>query len=180
MVDLLNVIENLVSAISPDGDGLTGLMFSLSWLIGIIIVIISIKTAANRGDIGRQAGSWSTPVWSFIIGICFITLPGLTYTVSESVFGATSTDPQEIFSYAPSTVGLFDSDSTGRTMIVGIVTIIQFMGYIAIMRGLWVLREAAKGNGGTRTFGPGFTFVVAGALAANFPLFIGLLEGILT
>ncbi len=180
MVDLLSIIENLVDAISPGGGGLTGLMYILSWLIGIVTVILSIRGFSQRSEMGRNAGSWSAPIWTFVIGICFIVLPGLVYTVSETMFGGTSTDASEIFSYAPSTVGLFDSDSTGRAMITGIVVVIQFVGYIAVMRGLFVLKATANGYGNSRSFGPGLTFVIAGAMAANFPLFMRLLESVMT
>jgi hypothetical protein len=180
LVDLLSVIENMVNAISPDGGGLTRLMYIMSWLIGVVTVIMAVRGMSQRSEMGRNAGSWAAPVWTFIIGICFLVLPGLVYTISETVFGTTSTDASEIFSYAPATVGLFESESTGRAMIEGIVVVVQFVGYIGVMRGLFILKATANGYGNSKSFGPGMTFVIAGAMAANFPLFVGLIEGLLT
>ncbi|MBW3243563.1 hypothetical protein KUV57_12895 [Epibacterium sp. DP7N7-1] len=181
MVDLLQIIENLVAAISPGGGGLTGLLFIMSWIIGLVLVMMAIKAASRRSEMGKNVGSWSGPAWSLIIGVCFVALPGLMASLTQTFFGVDSTDPADIFSYAPSTVGLFDEDSAGRNMITGIVVVIQFFGAIAIMRGLLLLRETANGGGGgPKTFGPGFTHVIAGSMAANFPLFVGVVEWVIT
>lgn len=182
MVDLLQIIQNLVEAISPsDGSGgLTGLMFILSWVIGVVLVMMGIRQAATRGESGRQAGSWSQPMWTVIIGVCFVALPGLSDTLAQTFFAEETPDPSSIFSYAPSTIGLLDEGSPARTMIVGIVTIIRFLGFIAIMRGLLLLRDTANGNSQRAHFGSGLTFVISGAMAINFPLFMHAIESLIT
>lgn len=181
MVDLLQIIENLVAAISPGGGGLTGLLYVLSWIMGIVIVMMSIKAASKRSEMGRNAGSWASPAWSFIIGVCFIALPGLTSTIALTIFAEEANDPAAIFAYAPSTVGLFEADTAGRSMIIGIIAVVQFVGLIGIMRGLMLLRETAiGGGGGPKTFGPGLTYVIAGVLAFNYPLLAGVIEGLIT
>lgn len=181
MVDLLQIIDNLVAAISPGGGGLTGLLYIMSWIIGVVLVMMAIKAASRRSELGKNVGSWSSPAWSLVIGICFIALPGLAESLTQTFFGVDSSDPADIFAYAPSTVGLFDEDSPARSMITGIVVIIQFLGMVAIMRGLFLLRETANGGGGgPKTFGPGITHVIAGAMAANFPLFVGTIELLIT
>ncbi|MEY8799497.1 hypothetical protein AB9K35_04155 [Leisingera sp. XS_AS12] len=181
MVDLLKIIENLVAAISPGGGGLTGLLYVLSWITGIVIVMMSIKAASKRSEMGRNAGSWASPAWSFIIGVCFIALPGLTSTIAQTIFAEEAHDAASIFAYAPSTVGLFEADTAGRSMIVGIVTVVQFVGLIGVMRGLMLLRDTAiGGGGGPKTFGPGMTFIIAGVLAVNFPLAVSVIEQLIT
>lgn len=179
MVDLLQIIQNIVDAISPaSGGGLTGLMFILAWVIGVTLVIIGIRQAATRGENGRQAGSWSQPMWTVIIGVCFVALPGLSDTLAQTFFAQDTPDPSSIFSYAPATVGMMEAGSPARNMIVGIVTIIRFLGFIAIMRGLLLLRETANGGGQRTHFGAGITFVCSGAFAINFPLFMAVMESL--
>ncbi|MCW3782616.1 hypothetical protein [Defluviimonas salinarum] len=183
MVDLLQIINNVVNAITPGGGGggLSGLLYILSYMMGVGFVIVAIKGSAKRSELGKSAGSWSQPGWTFVIGVCFIALPGLVESLTQTIFGQSDRPaPESIFSYAPSTIGLLDADSPGRTMIVGIVTIIQFVGLVAVMRGLFLLNQSAQGSGGPKTFGPGLTFVIAGVMAVNFPLFVGVIENLIT
>ena len=64
--------------------------------------------------------------------------------------------------------------------ISGIVLIIQFVGVIAVCRGLYLLNQSAQGGQGPQTFGPGFTFVIAGICATNFPIAVGIFESLIT
>jgi hypothetical protein len=176
MVDLLQIIERLVGYLPS----FYVLLYILSFLIGGIMVMVALRNAAKRHESGPNGGSWGAPMATFAIGVLFVALPGLVSSVTLSVFGVSfdsgKPDPQSIFRLAPVTVGLFDEESPGRTMIAGIVAVVQFIGLIAVMRGLKLLNASAQGGNGPPTFGPGFTFVVAGVLAVNFPLFVGVME----
>ncbi|MEP3668625.1 MAG: hypothetical protein ABJN42_18025 [Roseibium sp.] len=178
MGTLLQVIENLSSYVGP----LSIFLFVLSFVIGVGLAIAALKGAAKRSEMGPSAGTWSTPMWTFIIAICFLALPGFILSISISFFGAEGTgsltNPQSIFEHAPETVGLFDEDSPGRDMITAIVTVVMLVGLIAVMRGLFLLNESAKGQG-PKTFGPGMTFVIAGVMGLNFPIFVGVMETML-
>lgn len=57
MVDLLQIIDNLVAAISPGGGGLTTLFYVMSWIIGLVICIQSLLAAGKRDERGPQGGS---------------------------------------------------------------------------------------------------------------------------
>ena len=57
--------------------------------------------------------------------------------------------------------------------------IVQFMGVIAVCRGIHLLGLSARGGHGPRTFGPGIPFGIAGAAATNFPIFVGLVESLI-
>jgi hypothetical protein len=182
MVDLLQIIERLVGYLPS----FYVLLYILSFLIGGIMVMVALRNAARRNEAGPNGGSWAAPFWTFTIGVLFVALPGLVSSVTLSIFGVSfediKPDPQSIFEYAPATVGLFDEDSPGRAMITGLVAVVQFIGLIAVMRGLRLLNESAQGGGGggSKTFGPGFTFVIAGVLAVNFPLFVGVMERLIS
>ena len=66
-----------------------------------------------------------------------------------------------------------------KELITCQVAIIQFMGVIAVCRGIHLLGLTARGGHGPSTFGPGITFVIAGAAATNFPHFVGLIESLI-
>lgn len=180
MGNLLQIIENIAGYADP----ITIMLLILSFVIGVTMVIIALKGFAKRSEMGTSAGTWSAPVWTFVIGIAFIALPGLIASLTVSFFGAGTSpgdsslvvSPQSIFEHAPATVGLFEAGSPARDVITGIVRVVQLVGLIAIMRGLHLLNQSAQGGHGPKTFGPGLTFVIAGALAMNFPLFVGVME----
>lgn len=182
--DLLRVIENIQALIQWDAAGEAGTFWVLftiiAWFIGVIMVLMSIRKASRRQELGTTAGSWSEPLWMFVIGVMFVALPALIRALSLSLFGGTPTDGQSIFQYADSTLGAVDSGEA-RTIIIGIVYIVQFVGLVAVMRGLYMLNLSAQGasSGGPRTFGPGFTFLIAGAAALNFPIFVGMMESLI-
>jgi len=177
MVDLLQIIENLVGILPS----FQVLFYVISFVIGVIFVMTAIRDAARRSQMGQSAGSWYQPFWTFVIGVSFVALPGLVSSLTYTFFAQEQPDPSNIFAYAPATIGLFNADGPGRTMITGIVAIIQFIGIIAVMRGLYLLNQSAQGGGGgPKTFGPGFTFVIAGIMAVNYPLFVGAIELLIT
>lgn len=177
MIDLLQIINNVVAMLPS----LQTLFMILSWLMGAIFIMMAVKAASKRSEMGRNSGSWSAPMWQFIIGVCFIALPGLLAGLTLTFFNQAIPDASSIFAYAPATVGMMEDEGVARTMIEGITSIVMFVGIIAVMRGLHLLNQTAQGGGGgPKTFGPGITFVIAGIMAVNFPLFVGMMELLIT
>ena len=176
MIDLLQIIENVVRLLAP----FSTFIYALCFVIGVIMVLSGLRSAARRAEVGVQAGSYGKPLSKVVTGTMFISLPALLLSLSETFFGTGIQSADAIFAYAPATLGLFDSGSPGRAMISGIIMIIQFIGIIAVIRGLYLLNVSAQGDGGPKTFGPGVTFLISGAMAVNFPLFFGLMESLIT
>jgi hypothetical protein len=178
--DLLQIIANVVSYLIP----FQQLFGVVCFIIAIVMMMSALKQAArvseqrNSQMMGQQAG-WSGPAVTFLIATGFAAMPGLLNTLSHTFFQAGIEDASSIFSHAPTTIGILDGGAA-TTLVVGIVRIIQFIGMIAIARGLLLLNQSTQGAGGPKTFGPSLTFVVAGAMATNFPLFMGAIEAIIT
>lgn len=175
MVDLLSIINNITGYLPS----LEILFMLICWLMGAIFVMLSIQQATKRSEMGRNAGSWGNPLTTFAIGVCFVAMPGVLATVTQTLFGVATPSADSIFAYAPETVGLLDGNAPGKTMVTGLVMIIQFYGAISIARGLYLLNQSSTG-GGPKTFGPGLTHVIAGGMATNFPLFVGMIEAAIT
>lgn len=181
MVDLLQIIENL-KVIIGDGTntGLTRLAFVLCWIFGVSFALMAIKQAVQSTERGPQGGGMKGPLVTFLVAVCFTAMPSFLSSMSYTIFGQMETDPSQIFSYTPATVGGLVAEGTrGRTLLVGIATVVKFIGLIAIMRGLFFLRSAALPNAQIQ-MGPGVTFVIAGICAWNFPLFLSVLENLVT
>lgn len=176
MVDLLQIIENVVRLLAP----FSTFVYALCFVIGVLMVLSGLQAASRRAEVGLQGGSYGKPLSRAITGVMLISLPALLLTLSETFFGTGIQSADSIFAYAPSTLGLFDAGGPARAMISGIIMIIQFIGLIAVIRGLYLLNLSAQGDGGPKTFGPGVTFLISGAMAVNFPLFFGMVERLIT
>lgn len=176
MTDLLQIIENVVGFL----DEFYFLFGVICFIIGILFGIKGLMSAAKRQEMGPGQGSWGGPMMMFFTGTLFVAMPGLVDLMSKSLFALSSpSSPENIFSYAPATIGIMDG-AEARTIIVGITAIVQFIGLIAIARGLYLMNLSAQSAQGPKTFGPGLTFVIAGALATNFPTFVGVMEALIT
>jgi len=176
-VDLLQIIERIHAALPS----LLMLVKAVGILIGVTLVIMSIRLAMKIKDMGRHAGEWNQPAVTFLIGITLRSMAMLIDALSRTVFGSAPPAAGDIMSYAPVTIGAFASnDATVTAMITGITAIIMSVGVVAVMRGLLMLNGAAKGAQGRSTFGSGLTHVIAGTVAINFPTFVGLAEKLIT
>jgi hypothetical protein len=178
MVDLLQIVRNLVGYLPS----LYGFVSVLCFAFAVGFGIVGLRALARRSEMGPNGGSWWSPAATIAIASIFAAIPAFWQSLTVTFFGAGMGVPsaEAIFSYAPATLGLFEAGSPGRELISGIVAIVQFIGLIAVVRGLFLLNRAAQGGNGQPVFGPGITFVIAGVMAINFPLFVGTIELLIT
>lgn len=182
MGDLLSTIQNIANLVKwGDGAGPFWILFTIiCWFTGALLLISAIKKAGKRSEMGQSAGPWSGPVWTFVIATMFLAMPMFISVMSFSLFGVTPESPEMIFEHSPGVLGAIETDG-GRAIITAIVTIVQFVGLIGVMRGLYMLNHSAQGGqGGPSTFGPGMTFVIAGIVALNFPIVVGMMSSLVT
>lgn len=193
IADLLQILENISGLIFSEesvhtpGGGvmvrnapLQRLMGVILFVMGVYFVIRSLMMTAKRSEMGQAYGSWVAPITTFIVGVMFIAFPALIATLNATFFGNARTAASgDIFALAPLTVGTLDGGAA-QTAVTAIVLIIQFIGLIAVARGLYLLNLSTQTASGPRTFGPGLTFIIAGALATNFPVFIGVMENLIS
>jgi hypothetical protein len=180
MLDLFEIIRKLTDPADgflPQIIRMTSIIF---FVIGVAFAIKGLMAAAKRQEMGAGQGSWGAPLMMFTTGVLFVAFPGLMNTLSLTFFSlATPPSAESIFSYSPATIGILNG-AEARSLIVGITLIVQFVGVIAIARGLYLLNMSAQSAQGPKTFGPGLTFVIAGAMATNFPIFVGVMENLIT
>lgn len=180
MVDLFEIIRKLTDPTDgylPEIIRMTSIIF---FVMGVIFAIKGLMAAAKRQEMGPGQGSWAGPMVTFTTGVLFVAFPGLMNSLSQTFFAlSTPSSADSIFSYADATIGILDG-AEAQGLIVGITLIVQFVGMIGIARGLYLLNQSAQGSQGPKTFGPGLTFVIAGAMATNFPIFVGVMDDLIT
>lgn len=174
MTDLIGVIQNVANTV-PFFLILVGMF---CYTAGFIFIMVALNGFKNKSA-NAHNGSWATPFWSFVFGCLLIAIPQLMATLTQTFFAADTPAAEAIFSYAPNTIGTMESDPAFKTTITAITRIVQFVGVIGLVRGIFLLNNAAKFGGGQSTFGNGVTFALAGIAAINFPLVVGLFETLL-
>ncbi len=174
MADLQQIIRNIVALLDP----LQGLVSGICFLIGFFMTLAALAQARRRQEMGPGQGGWAAPISTFVTAAAFLSLPTLLNVLNVSLFGAGPQSAASVFSHAESTIGAING-TDAREVIGGLVMVVQFVGIIAVCRGLYLLNQSAQGGHGPKTFGPGVTFLISGVAATNFPLFLGLMESLL-
>ena len=172
-MDPLQAMEAVAGYVSA----FEGLLRAVLYVMGIAMIILSLRLAARRSESGAQAAPSGRIVSGFLTGTALLAFPATVSVLLSSLFGTgNSANPETIFALDG---GLLDplSAPVARSSVSALVMIIQFVGFIAIARGLLLLNLAARPDG-PRTLGPGFTFLIAGALAVNFPVFFGFVSSL--
>lgn len=156
-----------------------GLLHAVLYLIGAVMVLQSLRLAARRSEFGAQAASSGRILSGFATGVALLAFPATVSALLASLFGsADMAGPELMFSIDRGFVDPL-AGTGARAGIDALILIVRFVGFIAIARGLLFLNLAARPDG-PRTLGPGFTFLVAGALAVNFPVFFALISELFT
>ena len=165
MGDTLSVITQLASYVTR----FEGLLRAVVFLIGAVLIIQSLRLAVRRAEFGPQAASWTKVAAGFFAGAALLAFSAHRVRARGDSFGGGDlASASSMFSYGG---GILQPLAGAQKAVEAIVLIIQLIGFIAIARGLLFLNAAAS-PGGPRTFGPGVTFVIAGALAGQFPSFL--------
>lgn len=166
MNTLLQAIVN-VAGLLP---ALTSLVVAIAFISGLwffakgIIAMARPERSGSEPDVGFV-------VTHVVVGALLIALGSWVIMLTQTLFSTgTVSTAEEIFAYAPGTIGLVE-DETTRTVIRSIIAIIQFIGLIGIIRGLFLFSAYSKQA--VRSIGPAFTFLFAGILAMNFPRVVG-------
>ena len=148
---------------------------ALAWVMGVIAVTIGVSAAARRSDQSRGSEGWVGPIAWMITGFVLMAFPVFVNVVTRSVFdGEWSLASATLFSSAPHLLSVFDGHATQET-ILGILIIIQFLGFIAMFRGVWMLNGSAQ-IGQQPTVGAGLVHLVGGVLALNIDVVLEILD----
>ena len=148
-------------------------VYWLAWIIGLVLVIAGFGILKNANSSHTQQGTGSAITY-FIAGVSCMGLAIAIDTLSVTLFqGDATSNPADIFSYAPITVGQLEDAQTRRS-ITSIIMIIQFIGLLGFLKGITLLVSYNKGT--IRETSPIWVHLGAGVCAINFPVFFGLFE----
>lgn len=166
--DLATLIINSGDIIDP----LLGMLAAICWLVGFMLGIKALLQAAKASQSGgSMREGWGGPIGNFVIGVLFLMLGQLMDDFTVSSFGANNA-AQAALGYNPP--AFTPLSQQGVAMIRQILRWCEFCGYMAFVKGLFMVRATANGLH-PQTYGPGSMFMVGGVCAANIVLLINMI-----
>lgn len=154
------------------------------FVAGIVIVAMGIRLALivgeERAHAHHRRHGYFQAFGYIIFGLLLIALDLTLSAWVASLFGAehtTASAAAEIMAYAPEMLSPV-SGTPGEAILIALVRIAQFIGLIAVVRGLFLCIKSsdlpAQG-----LLGKGFIHMIAGVLAIDLPKTVGLFENLL-
>lgn len=151
------------------------LVVAFSYVAGIALIVRGILMAGRAGDMPGMGGVGTSVVFHFLVGALFLALPSAITAFVATFYGDGDVKaPSEIFAYAPRMLEPA-SNEAARRIIEALVRIVQFIGLLGLVRGLFLLNQAPA-HPGQGLVGRGATHIVGGALAVNMVVFVGMIE----
>ena len=169
MSDLDRALVNLAAYVGA----FETFFYAICFVCGVAMVMIGLFRLTQRASMAGNA-TWRGAVATILVGSTIVAFPTLIGVLNTTFWGDPDTlQADRIFAYAPSLLDPVDGHA--RKVVESIVLLVQFLGLIAVFRGLLLLNEHVQ-SGGPSRLGPGLTFLLAGAVAVNLPRFAGLLD----
>ncbi|MBW7910108.1 MAG: hypothetical protein H3C49_02375 [Alphaproteobacteria bacterium] len=142
------------------------LLSAFSYISAIGLLLVGISRLTKRVEEGPRGPGGAGTITTFIASGALFSFGDSMGTFANSVFG-TSGNALKTTSLVSTTV-ITDNDDRERiqTVIEAVMVFVMLVGYIAFIRGWFVLRAFADGQQGA-TVAQGLTFLFGGTLAIN-------------
>jgi hypothetical protein len=173
------------NAITPtaDGDGLDGALIRFvkdfaapflenllpffAYVAGLIFMLVGLKRLALGNGDGPQAPGGLGTMGTFVVAACLMAFGYVMYTLQGSIFGSSTLVSNPLFKTDTTAT---DIQQRANEAMWGIFIFLRVVGYISVLRGLFMLRAAGEGqNVSMMAVG---THLIAGAMLANATAFV--------
>lgn len=163
----------VVAFISNISGPATGLLAAFCYISGIALLMVGISRLTKRMEEGPRGPAGMGTIMTFIASGMLMTLGSSVGSFVTSLFGDNDLMTQATIDPG---IGLsFDDADRIATVIEGLMIFIMMVGYIAFIRGWFVLKAFADGQQGA-TLAQGLTFLFGGTLAINLGELVNVLQ----
>lgn len=152
----LQVIRNIAELFEP----FQGFLNAIAYILGAMSALFGLFLLYRSGQPGNSRESSLGWVWSLLVAVIFFALPQFMSDAARTIFGPNAQDNPLAYAGA----------ALNGPRLGPLVVVLQLLGMIFAMRGLWVLRAVGiYGNHsqGGASFGKGFVMVIAGVCLVN-------------
>lgn len=154
-VNIAQMLENIEQQIPA----LTALLTGFCYVGGFFMILSALFQLRKYGEMRTMmAGSAELkgPIIHIIIGACIVQLPVVLQIMTETTFGT-----KNPLAYEAS------GDTSWDELASTIIIIVQFVGAIAMARGLFLLNKLGGGQAQPGTFSKAIIHIIGGTLCFN-------------
>ncbi len=160
-----NGLDALVVRLMTDiGGPIESLLAGFCYIFGIGFLLLGISRLTKRAEDGPRGPAGMGTIMTFITAGALFAFGDTMGTFSTSLFGNAEVATRVSIA---DTMGMSGDDKQRvQTVIEAVMAFVMIVGFIAFIRGWFVLRAFADGAQGA-TMAQGLTFLFGGALAIN-------------
>ncbi len=192
----------VMNILNEDFTPILNIVTTVSYLIGLCLIIIGISRLHKHGSGMQQMMQRSSPLGTamyFVVGVIMISYMPYLQMLSNSIFGYQvekaliqpcggvlgGTFQTDSMNFCPMTLYAANlinpTQATVGDAIQDLVYGLMFLvGVISFIRGLMLLIRLGEGGGQGQGVGKAFTFIFAGIVGTNVDQFYSFMQNILT
>lgn len=165
--------QMVVSLMTDIGGPIEILLIAFSYIAGIALLLVGISRLTKRMEEGPRGPAGVGTMMTFLASGALFSFGDMIGAFSTSLFGDASISTT---SAIDTSIGIDPTDAARiQTVIEAVMAFIMIVGYIAFIRGWFVLKNFADGAQGA-TLAQGLTFLFGGALAINLGDLINVIQ----
>jgi intracellular multiplication protein IcmC len=168
--------ELMMNFISDIYGPTTGLLTAFSYIAGIAFLLVGISRLTKKMEEGPRGPAGFGTIMTFIASGALFSFGDTMGTFVNSLFG--SRDISINASIDADVLADVEDIERVESVLTALMGFIMLVGFIAFMRGWFVLRNFADGQQGA-TLMQGLTFLIGGALAINLGGLINMIQATL-
>jgi hypothetical protein len=139
------------------------LMISFAFITGLAMILVGISRLIKTAQEGPRGPTGMGTLFTFVAGMALMAIGQSMGNFTVSIFGSGTMKSYAVFTAA----GLTATEETQLRNVIGsVLMFVSLVGFIAFMRGLFIMKLVADGNQ-NHSITQALTFLVGGALAVN-------------
>lgn len=143
--------------------GLTTAAAALCYLLGVVFMVMGINSLREANEHGQRGqGSWKSGFVTMLVGTVLINIPEAVTTILTTVYQSTLMNGDSPLAYSGGSL-----DGNSKLVMGAIVKFIQFVGFLAFVRGWLILKAVGDGGGQDASMGKAITHIFGGTMAIN-------------
>ena len=173
LTDGISLDEMVINLMTDIGGPVELLLIIVSYIFGIALLLVGISRLTKRLEEGPKGPAGVGTMMTFLASGALFSFGGMMGTFSSSLFGDATVNT---LATIDSSIGLSAADADKiQAVIEAVMAFIMIVGYIAFIRGWFVLKSFADGAQGA-TLAQGLVFLFGGALAINLGELVNMLQ----
>lgn len=167
--------EMIVKLMQDISGPLEGLLTAFTYISAIALLLVGISRLTKRMDDGPRGPAGMGTIMTFLASGALFSFGSSMGVFTTSIFGDTSIMTRSTIT----STALSSADALKiQPVIEAVMVFVMLVGYIAFIRGWFVLKAFADGQNGA-TMAQGLTFLFGGALAINLGELINMIQATL-